>query len=65
MAAVCHAFVLRDFTCGILAEVGIGEIGEEVGDEIAVNRFIRVDIFRAHYVPLILLRIFQIVINIQ
>jgi len=43
MAAVCHAFVLRDFMCGILAEVGIGEFGEEVGDEIAVNRFIRVD----------------------
>jgi hypothetical protein len=34
MAAVCHAFVLLDFMCGILAEVEIGEVGEEVGDKI-------------------------------
>ena len=54
MAAVCHAFVLRDFLRGGLAEVGIGEIGEEVGDEIAVNRFIHVDVFRAQCVSLIL-----------
>lgn len=44
MAAVCHAFILRDFLRGSLSEAGIREFGEEVGDEIAVNRFIRVDV---------------------
>ena len=43
MASVCHAFVLLDFPRGGLSEAGIGEFGEKVSDEIAINRFIRVD----------------------
>ena len=48
MAAVCHAFVLFNFLCGILSEVGIGEFGEEVADEVAVDGFAGIDVFRCH-----------------
>ena len=30
IAAVGHAFVLFDFMCGVLAEIGIGKVGKEV-----------------------------------
>ena len=48
IAAVGHAFVLFDFMCGVLAEVWIGEVGKEVGKKIAVDGFVRGDVFGCH-----------------
>ena len=48
IAAVGHAFVLFDFMCGLLSEVGIGKVGKEVGKQIAVDRFVGVDVFGVH-----------------
>ena len=48
IAAVGHAFVLFDFWCGILAEVGIGKVGEKVAEEIVVDGIVVVDVFSGH-----------------
>ena len=48
IAAIGHAFVLFDFMHGILAEVGIGEVGEEVAEKIVVDGFVGIDVFGCH-----------------
>ena len=48
IAAVGHAFVLFDFLRSILSEVGIGEVGKEVGKKIVIDGFVGVDVFGCH-----------------
>ena len=48
IAAIGHAFVLFDFLCGFLSKVGIGNVGKKVADEVTVDGFMGVDVFRCH-----------------
>ena len=50
MATGGHALILFDLLRGILPEMGIGEFGKEVANEIAVERFVGVNVFGCHSV---------------
>ena len=48
IATVGRAFVLFDFMRRVLAEVGIGEVGKEVGKKIVIDGGVGVDVFGSH-----------------